>query len=82
MSKSNAKEYEVVITFPLFVIVKVKADSEEEAEAMALDEVRVSNYAGNGGVNKLIGVDKPNQSVEVGDEPFFEYPYAPRVDDV
>lgn len=63
------KKYRVVIPFPVWVSVVVEADTPEEAEEVALGEVYLDQYAGNGGTDKIIGVRNSNMSVEAGECP-------------
>ena len=51
------------------VTIEVIADNESEAYEIALDELYCLNaYAGNGGVDMLIGVDGDCQSVSADEE--------------
>lgn len=51
------------------VVVEVEADSEQEAYEVALDQRNTLNaYVGNGGMDKLIGVDGDEESVSADDE--------------
>jgi len=61
------KKYRVTIPFPVFVSVEVDAENPEEAEDAAFKDAYISSYAGNGGTDKLIGVDVDNVSIEAGE---------------
>ena len=51
------------------VVVEVKANSEEEAYKAASDQRRcLDAYAGNGGMDRLIGVDGEDESVSADEE--------------
>ena len=54
---------------PFFVTIEVTANNEEEARDIASEEVYLTNYCGNGGSNKLIGVNG-SASIEAGDMDF------------
>lgn len=61
-------KYRVNGTVTVYVSCIVEADSEEEAIEQAEDELTALNsYAGNGGMDKLIGVRGSNHSVESSD---------------
>lgn len=63
MSKKN---YDVHGTVPVVVHITVEAESEEEAIQKAYEEFGgVNAYCGNGGIDKLIGVDGYNESIMV-----------------
>lgn len=51
------------------VVVEVSADSEEDAKEVALDQrSSLTSYCGNGGTDKLIGVDGDDESVSADEE--------------
>lgn len=50
------KKYIVTGYTRVTVEVTVEAENEEEAIEKAYDNIYISNYCGNGGVDKLIGV--------------------------
>lgn len=50
------KKYIVTGYTRITVEVTVEAENEEEAIEKAYDNIDISNYYGNGGVDKLIGV--------------------------
>lgn len=56
-------DYVVTIPFTIFVNIEVTANNEEEARDIA---VYLTNYCGNGGSSKLIGVNGL-ASIEAGD---------------
>lgn len=60
------------VTMPIIcnVYIEVEAESEEEAIELAHEEYGVSNFCGNGGSDKLIGVYESNHSIDVDSEPF------------
>lgn len=55
-----------IVTIPIlcWVGIEVLADSTEEAESKALEELHVIGYGGNGGTDKLIGVSGEHMSIE------------------
>ena len=59
--------FEVVVPCACSVTVQVNAENEEEAKDIAISEIDVQSYCGNGGYDKLIGVESQNQSIEFGD---------------
>lgn len=60
--------FRVPFKFTGTVIIKVEADDKEDAINSAYEEVYISSYAGNGGMNKLIGVSETNHSIHADDE--------------
>lgn len=61
--------YRVRGTTTVDVFIEVVADSPDEALIQAQDDLcGLSTYVGNGGMDKLIGVDGENESVEAGGE--------------
>lgn len=60
-------KYQVSIPYVCWVYVEVDADDEKEAEDLAFEEGDLSGYAGNGGMDKLIGTTSNRASVEIGD---------------
>ena len=61
-------KYKVTIPYACHVTVEVEADNEEDAEDKAFDDGYISSFAGNGGMDKLIGVSGSNVSIEAGEE--------------
>ena len=61
------KKYRVTIPFPVFISIDVEAESMVDAEDIALNEVVLISYAGNGGTDKLVGVSGSNMSIEPGE---------------
>jgi hypothetical protein len=60
------KKYKVYGTATVCVTKKVWANSEEEAREKAYDKLCcLTAYCGNGGYDKLIGVDGDDESVDV-----------------
>lgn len=56
--------YEVVGTYTITVMKRVKANDEDEAMELAEKYFSgITEYCGNGGVDKLIGVDDDSESV-------------------
>lgn len=67
------KKYDVYGTVPIVVTITVEANSGEEAIEIAARKFQgVRGYVGNGGLDKLIGVDGTNESIEVDGEPEFD----------
>lgn len=62
------KNYRVYIPYAVYVCVEVKADNEEQAKEMAIDQSYIDSYCGNGGMDKLIGVRDSNMSIEINDD--------------
>lgn len=61
-------KYEVYGTVKVSVIQTIEADSEEEAERIAEEEwAGLTNYAGNGGTNQLVGVNDSSISLDTTD---------------
>lgn len=51
------------------VYIRIEAESEEEAIEKANDEFSgITSYAGNGGTDKLIGVDGMDESIDADGE--------------
>lgn len=46
----------------LMVEVTVEAENEEEAIEKAYDNIGINSYCGNGGVDKLVGVDSMDEA--------------------
>ncbi len=67
------KRYNVHGTVPVVVTITVEAENENEAIEIAARKFKgVHAYVGNGGLDKLIGVDGSNESIEVNGEPEFD----------
>ena len=63
------KKYKVTGTTMVTVYKEVWANSEDEAYEKAHDELpSLEEYCGNGGWNKLVGVEGEDETVEVFDE--------------
>lgn len=63
------KEYDVTVPFPCFVVMKVKAATAEDALEYAEQNAFISEFAGNGGYDKLIGVTNSCDAIYAGDIP-------------
>lgn len=50
------KKFRIPFKTTLWVNVEIEAETLEEAIELAEDEAYVSNYCGNGGCDKLVGV--------------------------
>ena len=62
-------KYRVYEHTTVTVVVEVSADSEENAKEAALDQRDfLTSYCGNGGTDKLIGVDGDDESVSADEE--------------
>lgn len=60
------KKYDVHGTVPAVVHISVEAENGDQAMEIAEKKFRgVKEYAGNGGIYKLIGVDGDNESITV-----------------
>lgn len=75
-------KYEVTIPYPVFVTVIVDADSEEEAIDIAYGYESPTQKIGNGGFDKLVGVDEENMSIEPGEEPITVSPFKTHVNKI
>ncbi len=64
-------KYRVTLPSKVWVTVDVEAESQEEAEEIAIDEGSISGYCGNFGTDKLIGVSGDNASIEANCEPIY-----------
>ena len=63
------RKYRVKGRVSVDVTIEVEADSAEEALEVANDELcGLNQYVGNGGMDKLIGVDGDNESVDAPGE--------------
>ncbi|MGG7470790.1 hypothetical protein ACVVIH_20560 [Chryseobacterium arthrosphaerae] len=62
------KKFRIPYAVTCTVYVEVEAEDKEEAIDKAHQEVGISSYVGNGGVNKMIGVYGQNMSIEPGEE--------------
>ena len=63
------KKYIVSGKTTAFISVKIEAESKEEAIEMAYEECSgPTSFVGNGGYDKLIGVDGDNVSISCDDE--------------
>lgn len=61
--------YRVYGHTPVTVAVDVTAYSEKEAYEKAAEELgSLMTFSGNGGLDKLVGVNEPNQSVSADEE--------------
>lgn len=67
------KKYKVHGTVTVCVTKEVWANNEQEAFEKAYDELpSLTAYCGNGGIDKLIGVDDDGESVDVYDDIDYE----------
>ena len=63
------KKYIVTGKVTAFITVEIEAESKEEAIEMAYEEYSCpTSFVGNGGYDKLIGVDGDNVSISCDDE--------------
>lgn len=63
---NEKKKYDVHGTVPVVAHITVEAESEEEAIQKAYKEFGgVNAYCGNGGMDKLIGVEGDHESITV-----------------
>lgn len=56
-------EYIVRGSVELIVEVTVKAENAEEAIEKAYDNIYISSYCGNGGNDKLVGVENTDEAI-------------------
>jgi hypothetical protein len=57
--------YAVELATEVMVTITVEADSKQEAEELAVSEFQgLTSYCGNGGADKLVGVDSHNMSLD------------------
>ena len=63
-------KYKVSMPFIVFVTAEIEADSKKDTIEIAIDEVGLTNYCGNGGFDRLIGSYDTDHTIECGD--FFE----------
>ena len=61
--------YRVTIPCPVWITAVVDSDDKESAIDDALDVGTLGRYVGNGGNDKLIGVNDSNISIEAGEIP-------------
>lgn len=61
--------YSIDVSVTVYLTVEVEADSRLEAEAEALEAATMGQYAGNGGFDKLCGVEDSRASITDIDEP-------------
>jgi hypothetical protein len=74
------KKYKVYGTVTVCVTKEVWANSEDEAREKAYDQLScLTAYCGNGGGDKLVGVDGDDESVDTFDD--IEYTDAEEVED-
>lgn len=62
------KDYIVNMTMPVYLTIRVEAETPEEAIDEAYELAYIENYVGNGGTDKIVGTRSPNVSLEAGDE--------------
>ena len=62
------KKFEVTCAVPVYLTIKVEAETEEDAIDEAGQYMYLTNYAGNGGMDKLCGTSETNVSIEAGEE--------------
>lgn len=60
-------KFNVCFTVPVFVTVTIDAPNEEDAIEEAAEYASLTQFAGNNGYDKLVGVTGSNVSVEPGD---------------
>ena len=74
-------KYTVTVPYAVFVSIEVEADSEYEAEEIAVDETGLQGLVGNGGLgDKMIGPVNRDCSIEANDIPIEQEPYGIVVD--
>ena len=73
-------KYRVTVPYAVFVTVEVEAESKQDAEDAACDEIYISNFCGNGGSDKLIGVTEG--SIEAGDTPLEDSGFSIGVEEI
>ena len=74
------KKYKVYGTVTVCVTKEVWANSEDEAREKAYDQLScLTAYCGNGGGDKLVGVDGDDESVDTFDD--IEYTDAEEIED-
>ena len=67
------KKYNVLGNTSVTVCVTVEADSEEEAMNKANEQFNgIHSYGGNGGLDKLIGVNGSNESIAADESVEFD----------
>lgn len=71
----SKKKYDVHGTAPVVVHITVEAENGDQAMEIAKKKFRgVKEYTGNGGVDKLIGVEGSNESITIdGDVEFDDW---------
>jgi hypothetical protein len=69
MEGNKMKKFVVTCVLPVYLNIKVEAETEDDAIDEAGQYMYLTNYAGNGGSDKLCGTSESNVSVEGGDEP-------------
>lgn len=62
------KKFRIAFAPVVTVFIEVEAENMEEAVDKATEELYISNYLGNGGYDKLLGVRGDNQSISYGDD--------------
>lgn len=58
------KKYYIELSGSFTVRTYIDAEDEEEAKALALGQIEINSYCGNGGCDKLIGVSEEDVSIE------------------
>lgn len=76
----DMKKYEVTVPFPVFVTVKVEAESRDDAIEEAISDAQLTAFAGNGGTDKLVGVY--SGSIEIGECPLEDAPFSIDVEEL
>ena len=71
--------YRVSIPYIIYVDIEVEADDEESAVEEAYDLSHISNYVGNGGSDKLVGVCSSQASIDAP-EGYAEGDYELRIE--
>jgi hypothetical protein len=74
------KYFKVPLKVAATVNVIVKVESKEEARELAMENCTLDTFAGNGGVDKLIGVNDINQTIEADD--FIQEPQLDSIEEV
>lgn len=63
------KDYLVNLTIPVYLTIRVEADDAEDAYEKAYDLAYLDSYVGNGGMDKIVGTNETNVSIEAGEVP-------------
>lgn len=61
-------KYTIEVPVQCYVTVSdVEAESESEAIDLAFEQISVTSFVGNNGIDKLIGVKEGNQAITAGE---------------